>query len=325
MPQPSVPRSERRTLAMKVESTYGVDAFGGTVAAADIQEVYNIEVASGPQMQEVPFIGGFLGSLGTVPGVRIAQVTFEQMARGAGSAYSASVVPNVHLPFRGCGMLATGTFTPGAEKWEYTPRSSSMEAVTIYVMQENAPTMMLLGAFGDMQVIGAVGRWLQVRYVFTGIYKQEADTPALVTKQFSPSPQWPVVLSAAFQIGSENYAPNIQAVQINLNNTIDVQEAINAASGVAGVFIASRRPNGALDPEMATRATFDWISKWENSTVMDLSFQSAGAQYARWKFSADKATIRTRGWGRRGQKATYQVGFDLIPTNGDDEFKWTFD
>lgn len=325
MAQPTVARIERRTLAMKVEASYGVDVFAGTVAAADIMEVFNINVTAGPQTVDVPGLGAQLGSLGAVAGVRTAQVTFEQWARGAGAAYSASVKPNADLPLRGCGLSATGSFVLNLEKWTYVPRSSAFESMTIYVMQENAPTMKLAGAFGDCQLIFQNGRPLIIRYTFTGVYIVEADTPALVTKVFAAAPQWPVMLSSLFQIGTENFAAAHSQIQWNLANVLDVREAPTDASGISAVLIAARRPNGTIDPEQVTIASFPWITKWQDAVQMDMSFDSNGAQYARWKASAPKAQIRTRGWSTRGQKATYQIAFDLAFSVGDDEMSLVFD
>jgi len=320
--QPIVARVDRRTLAMKAETTYGTDVFSGTVLAADIQQVSGITFDVGPQAMDVPFMGGFLGSLGSIPGARMARCGFEQLARGAGAAYSASVKPNVDLPLRGVGMLPTLTSTGGAEKWVYTPRSSAFEAMTIYIMQENAPTIRFTGAFGDCSMSAQVGRPLALRYNFIGIYTTELDTPTLVTKQFTPAPQFPQLLSAAFTWDS--YVANFSQMSINLANALDVQEAPSNAAGIGGVFMGGRRPNGTWDPEQVTRAVYDFIAKWEASSTVAISMASNGAQYARWKFTAGKAQIRTRGIGARGQKATYQVGFDLVPTNGDDEFALEF-
>lgn len=323
MAQPILARSDRRTLAMKAETVYGTDPFGGTVLAADIQQVSGITYDVGPQAMDVPFMGGFLGSLGSIPGARMARCSFEQMARGAGAAYSASVKPSPDLPLRGVGMLPTLTTTGGAEKWVYTPRSSGFEAMTIYIMQENAPTIRFTGAFGDCSMVAQVGRPLALRYNFIGIYTTELDTPTLVTKQFSPAPQWPQLLSAQFSWDS--YVANFSQMSINLANALDVQEAPSNAAGIAGVFMGGRRPNGTWDPEQVTRSVYDFIAKWEASTTVAVVMNSNGAQYARWKFAAPKAQIRARGIGARGQKATYSVGFDLIPNVGDDELAISFD
>lgn len=319
MAQPVVPRIDRRTLAMKAETNYAVDEFAGTVLTADIQEVYNIQANVGPQVIDVPFIGGFLGSMGIIPGIRTAQITFEQMLRGSGAAYSASVFPNFHLPFRGCGFSATGSFGAGVEKWTYAPRSSSFESMTIYMMQENAPTIKMLGCFGDVQIVGQVGRPLMARYNFIGVYTRETDTPVLVPRQFSPAPQWPLMLDTAFQIGSENYGACFNQIQLNLNNTLDVQECTNAENGITGVYFGGRRPGGTMDPEQVVRATYDWIQKWEESIIADMSFNTNGPQYARINVDCPQVQIRARPHGQRGQKAIYNVAFDMIPLAGDDE------
>lgn len=323
MAQPAVARIQRRTVAMKVESTYATDAFGGTVAAGDIVEAFNVETNPTINMYEVPFMGGILAGLGALPGVRIGQVTFQVHLRGAGAAYSASVFPNIHNPLRACGYLATLDATGGSEKYTYTPRSSGFESFTIYVMQEEGPTTKMTGCFGDVSFVYQVGLPCIARFVFQGIYNTETDTPTLVTKTFSAAPQWPVMLSGNFTWDA--FAAKWLNLQLNSGNIIDVQEDVSAASGISGVFMAGRRPTGTFDPEIVTRATYDYISKWEGSTLVAVSMDSTGAQYVRHKLDVPKAQIIQRGWGVRGQKAVFQVGFAATPNVGDDELQIVFD
>lgn len=319
MAQPTVARLARRSLLMKVETDYGVDptALTGT----DEIEAYNIVPAVGPQMTEIPGLGGAMGSLGLIPGVRLAQVSFEQIWRGAGSAYDDSpvVAPNFHLPLRGCGFQATFAADP---KWTYVPRSTGFESMALYVLQENGPSIKILGAFGDAQLVCQVGRPVVARYTFTGIYQTEADdTPAFAQKVFTVgSNQYPVILSSAFQVSTENYAAPWSQLSLNLGNMLDLLEGPNAASGVAGAYIANRRPTGTIDPETVKVATFPWITKLEAGTVMDASWQTNGAQYKRVKFTLAGAVLRARGWQQRGQKSVFGINFDLVPSaSGDDE------
>lgn len=323
MAQPNVARLPRRTVAMKAESTYATDAFAGTVVQADIVEAFNVEPNPSINMYEVPFLGGVLGGLGSIPGVRIGQVTFRVHMRGAGSAYGASVVPNVHNPIRACAYLAT--LVDGVS-WQYTPRSTGHESYTIYIMQELGPTVKMTGCFGDVTFNFQVGMPGIAEFRFQGIYNTETDTPTLVTKAFSAAPQWPPLLGGAFQIGSENFAAKWANCQIASGNILDVQEDISATSGIGGVFCAGRRPVGTIDPEVTTRASFDWISKWENSTLMDMTFNSAGAAFVRYNVSAPAVQLINRGWASRGQKAVYQCQFALTPSNpaGDDELSILF-
>jgi len=56
------------------------------------------------------------------PGARFLNgVELPTQWKGAGSAYSASVVPNLHALMKASGLEAAVTTTPGAEKWTYTP------------------------------------------------------------------------------------------------------------------------------------------------------------------------------------------------------------
>src|SRR4051812_18130209 len=55
------------------------------------------------------------------PTGKTAALTAKLEPKGAGAAYSASVVPNFHTLLRMAGFDGVGSFTGGSEKWTYTP------------------------------------------------------------------------------------------------------------------------------------------------------------------------------------------------------------
>ncbi|MFQ5765769.1 MAG: phage tail tube protein, partial [Rhodospirillales bacterium] len=307
MAQPVVARTRRAVVAMKAETTYGTDSLG-TVTAADILWAFNIRPTSRIEAIEMLAQSGFLGRLRSMSGVEVFGLTFDIQVRGAGAAYSASVVPDIHNPLRAAGMLATLDATPSAEKYTYTPRSSGFESFTVKVVHENGPTHIGLGCFGNVAFRGVAGQPGIASVTLAGILAAEG-TLALVTK--APTTlQPPVLKSAAFQIDAANFAANVQNVALDLGAAVNVQEGMNAAGGLAGLFIADRDPGGSFDPEVVAAATYDWFTKWKDKpAAVDLGWQWGAAQYNRCKVTMPEITIQERAWGERNAMRAFDVAY----------------
>lgn len=317
----------RRTIAMTPETAYGVDEFGGTVLAADIiPDARNILVT--PQIEEavaLPQAVGFLGTLPSVVAMFAAQVTFEVPIRGRGVAYAAGTRPFADLPLRGCGMQAVVDATPGSEMVTYTPRSTGFEAMTIYVMQDNGVTYEIVGAFGDATITWAARQPIVAAFRFLG--KLDAVSAlALVEGTPAPTPAFPQFKSAAFQIGTENFAARLQGITLNLANQISPVVDQNEARALAGYFIGQRTPNGTFDPEMVPIASYDWLGKLDLNTLQDITWQSGpDTQYNRLKVTIPQAQLTSASEGDRGGARIWNFGWGTRVSTGNDEYTLVFD
>src|SRR5262245_5706894 len=116
MAGPSVARSRELLLAMKLEGTYGVDAFGGTYTSADIVPAININPTI--NIEEIPNLStaGDLGRLPSVIGTEQAGLTFDLWYRGVATGPfddSPRVAPSIDMPIRACSIASTFS-TPNA-------------------------------------------------------------------------------------------------------------------------------------------------------------------------------------------------------------------
>ena len=104
-------------------------------------------------------MSGLLDALPGVPGELMARVSFDVRLRGKGAAYSASAKPEAGVLFRACGASETVDATPGTEKVTYKfPKAPDHDSATFIFMQENAPSLTLLGARGDATFLLEAGR-----------------------------------------------------------------------------------------------------------------------------------------------------------------------
>lgn len=322
MAQPTVARARRRVVAMKVEATYGTDVLA-TVAAADVLWGFNIRPASRIEAVEVLTQSGFLGRLRSISGREIFGVTFDMLVRGAGAAYSATVVPDQDAPLRASGMQATGDFTLGAEKYTYVPRSSGFESFSVAVLQENGPMVKGLGCFGNVAFRGRAGENVIATVTLAGVLAAEGAL-ALVTK--APTTlQAPVLKLAALQVDAANFAAKVANLVLDLGVVVNPIEDMNAASALAGVFIADRVPGGTFDPEIVAAATYDWFTKWKDKpAALDFSWQAGTVQYNRMLVSHPQITLHERGWGERDGYGAFEVAYRCHPSVGDDEVSLVF-
>lgn len=323
MAQPTVPRTRRMVLAMKSETTYGVDVLGGSYVAADIVPASNIQPTL--QLEEIEnlSVAGDLGRTLSAIGMESGGVSFSMFLRGAGSAYSASVKPEADLPLRGCGLGATGAFGLGTENWKYQP-SSTFESMTIYVVQENGPAVKLVGCFGTVDFTLRAGAVVEARFSFLGLIGGVAAV-TYVEGSIAGTPQYPVAKSALFQIGTENYAPRIAAIGLSVANQMQRIPSINAAGGLVGYMIADRNPRLTIDPEADTIANYDWFGKWKASTLADCTFQAGATQYVRLKFNLPKLQIVQQGRGSRDGLTSFPTTLLATLGAGNDDFDLVFD
>lgn len=331
MPTTNVARIRRATLAAKMEVPYGVDPFAGAPVAADLLPIENVALEEPRGFYPWPAQSGLLDALPGVPGELMARVTFDVRLRGKGSAYSASVKPEAGFLLRALGFSETVDATLNLEKVTYKhPKASGFESIALVFMQENGPSLKILGAFGDASLVFQAGQPVILRCTFTGLHGGRG-TQALVTGAPAASPIHPILASAAFQVGAENYAAQFRALSIALNNLISPITGPNDANAFAGFFLTrdpTRPPTLEFDPEAVAAATFDWFTKWGAGTLLDWSFGTTGAQYVRAKFGEptnSKAQISQLRWGARDELRTFPVVLNLLANAGEDSLVIVFD
>lgn len=332
MAQIQVPRERRVQVVMKAETTSGTDVLGGSYTASDIVPAQNIRMS--PQISEIVNLAtsGALGRLPSAIGVVTGTVSFDQVLRGAGAAYSASVKPEAHLPLLACGFAATLDATGGAESYSYQPSNES--TVTIYIVVEvpggNSIAFPLLGSVGtfsdrlvagqgcltSFRLQGALGTWVDLTY-------QEGSLGA------TPTP--PVLKSAALQLGSGNYAPRWANLGFDLGADIRPVESANASGAMAGYFINDRNPRLTFDPEADRVANFDWYGSMVAGTRHDLTFQVGTAQYNRrkYRFNASAAAgvqvVDMQPAARGGIQALTVTLLATLSSAANDEMKIVYD
>jgi hypothetical protein len=285
MAQVTTPIKAKQQIVLKPEATYGVDIFAGTYTAADVVPAIADTIRCSPNVEEFLNLAT-LGNRGRLPsaiGLRTCTVTWDTQLRGREAVYTSLIFPEVHVPLRGSGLGAVLT----AAEWVYTP-SDTHESMTCYVVQDvpggNAVAVKILGAHLTWKIAGAAGGPMRITFTLQGVLSAMADL-TYVPGTMAPTPGYPTLKSALFQIGSTNYAPRIANISFDLGGTLRRVPDINSASGLVGFMIADREPLIEIDAEADREATSGWWGALDDgSPLHDLSFQLGGPANNIFKF-----------------------------------------
>ncbi len=336
MAQFTAPKQIKLQVVMKAETTAGVDVLGGSYTTGDVLNVIGDSVRFTQDPNEIQNLmtAGNLGRAPSILGKLTARVDFGMWIRGKGAAYSTSALPEVDMPLRACGLVRAVGGTSGAETVTYTPTNTE-EVFTVYVVQDvpggNALSAQMVGCLGTCRLSGRAGEGVRADFSLLGALEERADI-TYVSGALAITPAYPTLKSAAFQIGSTNYAPRIANVGFDLGNTVAPIESINAAGAVAGFKIFDRNPRLSIDPEADREATSTWWAQLRDGAPMnDCTFQVGTALYNRLKFR-----FASNGTGAQLQAVAQSIaardGLTILPTillatiaSGNDDYSLLFD
>lgn len=310
--------TKRRVVVAKIENTEGG---GETLTAADggilaIDPKVDVDI----KMHQRRPAMATLSNLGSVPGARLARLTFRAELKGAGSAYSSSNLPAVGKYLRGCGFSETVDTTAGAETVTYKPASSGMPSLTIGCYEDGV-VKRVIGARGNVKIVGKVGEPCFAEFDFLGVWDGLTDGAMLVPTFEGTKP--PPLLAANFSIAS--YAAVIAGFEIDMGVMLKLREDANKAAGYIAAAITGREPSGRFDPEMVTVATHDYFGRWQAGTPGALNIGEIGdSQYNKVKITAPNVLYKMVSDAEREGVAVADTAFELAMNTGDDEVEIVF-
>src|SRR5262245_40769981 len=253
----NVPRQIKGQVAMKVESTPGVDIFAGTYTTGDIIPVIadSIRFSQDPNEIQNLMTAGLMGRAPSIIGAMTARVDFDMWFRGSGAAYddSPAVVPEIDRPLRACRLGRTFTNPPPASPSSLTyQQTDTEETFTVYVIQDipggNARSIQMVGCMGTHSWSITAGGGMRFSFSIAGQLEEVADI-SYVAGTLTLTPAYPTLKSAAFQVGAANYAPRFRDISFQQNQTVIFVPSENAVGAVAGAAVMDRNPRITFDPE----------------------------------------------------------------------------
>ncbi|MCX2780424.1 phage tail tube protein [Microbulbifer thermotolerans] len=301
---------KRELILVKIESSYGVDA---TPGASDAILVENIGWSfAGARMVERAAVKPSLGMLQGIFAGTLMEVTFDVEVKGSGAAGTA---PEVGPLLRACGMAET---IDAGTSVEYAPASAGHESVTLYYYEDGS-VYKLTGCRGTVSVnleTGAAGKF---SFTITGHVSGPTDAAMPTVSYDATTP--PPVINASFSVGS--YSAVINALSLDLGNTIATPPSMSAEDGYSEIIISDRDVTGSFDPEATTVAAKNWAGEWKAGTAQTITTgtigSTAGNQY---ELEISSAWYKELSPGDRDGLRTYEIGFGAA--GDDDAFKIIF-
>lgn len=296
----------------KIESAYGTWSTPGTSDGVALQfpdrnlgDAVKYEAAFDGDM------GPAQASLGSVqrvaPSGISARAAWPLRLKGAGAAYSLSVVPAGHVLLLSSGLTGTVDTTGAAEKWTYVPTvpGTTFGSHSAEIYQKGRKHQLKGGICSlsiDFANPGPPLATFDTRY-FLHADPVDASMASITYALTSITP--PLATSVTFVMGSLTTNAVVYSGSFRLTREIDNPRVALTASGghlgfMPGGYIAELE---VMLEDMAETSTpftgasaFDEYQLWKNATLLSAcSIQFGSTQYNRWKID----------FGARAQVASF--------------------
>lgn len=327
-------------LVGKVEASY--NAGGALSTATDgIQlaapAVPTPEYAFDGGRRGPPAIGGYQRRL--KPHGKACTIPFQHEAKGAGAAYSASVLPSLHTLLRIAGFDAAIDTSVGVEKVTYTPTPGATGFGSgVFDAYGHGQKFPLTGGYADLNITADDENAPLWEFVLKTLHGAVADAavPAITYPTLSLDP--PKSTNIGFTIG-DFVNGVIRKWGFKLGRQIGMRRNQNGAGGHGG-FSPSGRPNRTPIIEVTVEKTslqatpfhaagaIDPYRLYEEATVLDASIQIGSVQYNKFKVKPGKVQLAAPpGEDEDEGGALWVLQLQCNPTtlNGNDDISFIFD
>jgi hypothetical protein len=233
-----------------------------------------------------------------IPAGRWGTIDITLEVRGAGAAYSATVVPEADVLLRICGMGKTLNATGGSESIRYTTLDTGAETATVWCYSRNK-LFKLVGCVATMRLSAEAAKRGLMTFTITG--KMVADPTEASLIALSPLATIPPLFhTVATTIGSWTSASGtdplvLKSLGLDLGNTVTDRASAGAADGLAGYFVSDRKVRQEMTVETPNLAQFDLyaatkltgasnpLSTWQ---IGQLQYNRMLAETGRWALEA---------------------------------------
>lgn len=313
-----------RIVLIKLEATPGTDA-APTVGSNAI-EVQNLKIGQKGEVMERDNLRGNISQVAPIIGKHYQEISFDMELKNGGSP---GVVPMLDAVLKAANFSSV---TSAGSSVVYSPNSQMalMSTATIYVYDLDSGSAVLrklTGVVLDVDLKLAAGAIGKIAVKGNGLYLDPADSALPTTPTYETTTP-PTIQNAAFTYNSVSTFI-VKEVDLNLGNSIAVQDNINSPAGVKGFLVTGRKPKGKFTPEAGqqtsgSNAPYDFYSDWANSNPRALSVQVGSASGNIIIINAPNVQIDSLGDGADSGILTKEVSISLGLLNGNDELTLTF-
>lgn len=302
--------SKLSVLLAKTESTYGTDPTPSNstdaILAIDAQ-IKEIFTPVERLLQQ-----NTLSNRASLRGSRMAEMTFKIELQGSGAAGTA---PRLGRLLEACGCLET---IVGGTSAAYTPTSSSIESVTLYLYKDGR-LHKLTGARGTFTFTAEAGKQGLFDFTFKGLYNAPSVSANPTATYETTTP--PVCKNQTFSYNSKT---TLVTQTVTLDAGVDVVErpSLAATDAIAGFIITNRKPIVTINPEGQYETSFDFRSDSLSTTrALSLTIGSSICTLAVPAFNITNVEYSDRD-GSQIETLTGEAAQSA--SAGNDEYSFTF-
>jgi len=305
---------ERQVILVKNETEYGSDP---TPTPADnaISVAESSKPEFDPQVIEQGNPMPSLSKLKPLIGAKATKIALKAAFYGSGSKDTA---PRIGDLIEGCGFKET---VNAESNVEYEPASEDLKSNTIYQYLSGA-IYKILGAVGNLKISGKYGEPAYFDFDIIGLYQDDADlavaAPTFESNYKSP----PQCLSASFTLDSID---TFKLREFNIDMGIPVINGPDMAQahGYAGFTVGKRNPSGNIIIEAVTKATYDFLAKFEAATEVAAVLNIGSVEGNKLGISIPNLSYTNVGIESGDGITLFNIPISLNLGSGDDEIKIT--
>jgi hypothetical protein len=305
--------ARKTQLAAKAEGTKGT---AESLAAADadvLAEDVNFD-RSPEELVRNP-LRATLSPYVSIPGPQLATITCRCEMKGSGTVDTA---PAWGKLLTGCGFKETVNASTSVV-YQVNSNDADTDTLTMGAYNDGHRRLMY-GARGTVTFDLTANQLMYANFTFTGIFSDDSDTALLSPTYESTVPVKFYNASAAFSGGWTWSAFAFSAMNVDVGNEVVLRPNANATNGLEYAQIVNRNPTGTMDVDKVLVATEDLNSHLETPTTAALSVTLGSAAGNTLTFTAPAFQILSLPDANRDGISTYDMGFALRTSSGDDEF-----
>jgi hypothetical protein len=246
----------------KIETTSGTDAAPTSVNALRVVGIPTLKYGYLEEGLRDDVETGQLGVADRAsPAGRWGSIDLQLEVRGAGAAYSASVLPESDVLLRAGGCSQAIVTTTSSETVTYTTLDTGTETCTLYMFSHNK-LFKLVGCVATVKYSAAAAKRGFMNFTLTGRMVADPVESALAT--LTPQSTIPPLFhSVSANIGAwTQAAPSndplvLRAVDVDLGNVVTARPSAGATDGLAGHLIVDRKVRLSMTVETPQLSSFD--------------------------------------------------------------------
>lgn len=297
-------------LAVKEETTYGVDSVPTSLANSILAKVSDVQPVVA-EFAERDNVKPYLGSSGSVQVSAHSELTIEFELAGSAAA---GTVPGWAALLKACGF---GETVVASTSVTYKPVSTAFKSVSIYYYLDGLLHKMI-GCMGTATISLNSRAIPMVSIKLTGLYSATTDT-ALPTDSVYTAFQIPQAVNkvntTAFTL--HGVTTGFDTFSVDVGNNIVYRNMPT----IEDVMLTDRRVSGSISIPMTSIAEKAWHDTVRDGTLAAISMTHGSGAGKIFTISAPKVQLTNPQYADKDGVVMLNLGLNFLPNAGNDELQ----